>query len=41
MLVARRTARRSPGSALWSRTAAILLYLYDIKQALRRVRHRQ
>jgi predicted O-methyltransferase YrrM len=41
MIVARRTARRSARSALWSRTAASLLYLYDIKQALRRMRHRR
>jgi hypothetical protein len=39
MVVARRTARRSPRAALWSRTAAMLLYLYDGKQALRRLRH--
>jgi predicted O-methyltransferase YrrM len=41
MLVARRTARRGPRAALWSRTAAMLLYLYDAKQALRRLRHRR
>ena len=41
MFVARRTACRSPLSALWSRTAAILLYLYDAKRLLRRLRHRQ
>jgi predicted O-methyltransferase YrrM len=40
MVVARRTARRSPRSALWSRTAAILLYLYDVKRMLSRLRHR-
>ena len=41
MLVARRTARRSPRAALWSGTAAILLYLYDAKRLLRRLRHRR
>jgi MMP 1-O-methyltransferase len=40
MLVARRTARRSPRAALWSLTAAILLYLYDAKRVLHRLRHR-
>ena len=38
MVVARRTARRGRRAALWSRTAAILLYLYDVKQLLRRLR---
>jgi predicted O-methyltransferase YrrM len=38
MLVARRTARRSPRAALWALTAAILLYLYDAKRVLRRLR---
>lgn len=41
MLVARRTARRSPGAALWALTAAILLYVYDAKRLLRRLRHQQ
>jgi predicted O-methyltransferase YrrM len=41
MVVARRTARRGPRAALWSRTAAMLLYLYDGKQALRGLRHRR
>ena len=41
MLVARRTARRNPRAALWSETAAILLYLYDAKRLLRRLRHRR
>ena len=40
MLVARRTARRSPRSALWALTAAVLLYIYDAKRVLRRLRHR-
>jgi MMP 1-O-methyltransferase len=38
MVVARRTVRRSPRAALWGTTAAILLYLYDGKRALRQVR---
>jgi hypothetical protein len=38
MVVARRTVRRSPRAALWGKTAGILLYLYDGKRALRRVR---
>jgi predicted O-methyltransferase YrrM len=38
MLVARRMARRSARAALWSQTAAILLYLYDVKRLLRRLR---
>jgi hypothetical protein len=41
MVVARRTAHRRPRAALWSRTAAILLYLYDVKRLLRRLRRRQ
>jgi hypothetical protein len=41
MLVARRTARRSPRAALWALTAAVLLYIYDAKRVLRRLRHRQ
>ena len=40
MLVARRTARRSPRAALWAQTAAMLLYLYDAKRLLRRLRRR-
>jgi predicted O-methyltransferase YrrM len=40
MLVARRTARRSPRAALWALTAAMLLYLYDAKRVLRRLRHK-
>lgn len=38
MVVARRTVRRGPRAALWGRTAAILLYLYDGKRAIRRMR---
>ena len=38
MLVARRTAQRSARAALWGATAAVLLYLYDAKRALRRLR---
>ena len=41
MLVARRTARRSPRAALWALTAALLLYLYDGKRLLRRLRRRR
>jgi MMP 1-O-methyltransferase len=40
MVVARRTTRRSMGAALWGRTAGTLLYLYDVKRALRRWRGR-
>jgi predicted O-methyltransferase YrrM len=40
MLVARRAARRSLRAALWALTAAVLLYLYDAKRVLRRLRHR-
>ena len=40
MLVARRTTRRSPRAALWALTAGILLYLYDVKRLLRRLRRR-
>jgi predicted O-methyltransferase YrrM len=40
MLVARRTARRNPRAALWALTAAMLLYLYDAKRVLRRLRRR-
>ena len=40
MLVARRTARRSPRAALWAFTAAVLLYIYDAKRVLRRLRRR-
>jgi predicted O-methyltransferase YrrM len=38
MLVARRTAHRSPPAAIWGATAGLLLYLYDGKRALRRLR---
>jgi predicted O-methyltransferase YrrM len=38
MVVARRTRRRSRRAALWGATAAILLYLYDGKRLLRRMR---
>jgi MMP 1-O-methyltransferase len=38
MIVARRTARRGPRAALWGRTTDVLLYLYDVKRALKRVR---
>ena len=38
MLVARRTAHRSPTAAIWGATAGLLLYLYDGKRALRRLR---
>jgi predicted O-methyltransferase YrrM len=40
MLVARRTARRSVRAALWALTAASLLYLYDAKRVLARLRRR-
>jgi predicted O-methyltransferase YrrM len=39
MLVAERTAHRSPGAAIWGTTAGLLLYLYDCKRALRRLRY--
>ena len=38
MVVARRTARRSVRAALWAMTAGFLLYIYDGKRALRRLR---
>jgi MMP 1-O-methyltransferase len=38
MLVARRTAHRGPRAAIWGTTAGLLLYLYDCKRALRRLR---
>jgi predicted O-methyltransferase YrrM len=38
MMIAQRTARRSRRAALWGATAASLLYIYDGKRALRRVR---
>ena len=41
MLVAERTARRSARAALWAATAAILMYIYDGKRALRRLRRRE
>jgi MMP 1-O-methyltransferase len=40
MIVARRTARRGARAALWGRTAALLLYVYDVKRALTRLRTR-
>jgi predicted O-methyltransferase YrrM len=40
MVVARRTVRRGLRAALWGTTAGILLYLYDGKRALRRMRRR-
>ena len=38
MVVAQRTARRSPRAALWGATAGLLLYIFDGKRALRRLR---
>ena len=38
MVVAQRTGRRSPGAAAWGATAWLLLYIFDAKQALRRLR---
>ena len=38
MVVAQRTARRSRRAALWGAAAAILLYIYDGKRALRRIK---
>lgn len=38
MIVARRTSRRSALAALWSTTAGVLLYVYDIKRGLKRLR---
>ena len=38
MIVARRTAHRSAPAAIWGATAGLLLYLYDGKRALRRLR---
>ena len=39
MVVARRTARRGPGAALWGTTAGLLLSVYDGKRLLRQVRN--
>jgi MMP 1-O-methyltransferase len=38
MVVARRTGRRSPRAAAWGATAGLLLYIFDAKRALRRLR---
>jgi MMP 1-O-methyltransferase len=38
MIVARRTARRGTRAALWGIVAGTLLYMYDVKRALRRMR---
>jgi len=38
MVVARRTARRGATAAAWGRTAGLLLYVYDVKRALKRFR---
>jgi hypothetical protein len=38
MIVARRTTRRGTRAALWSTMAGVLLYVYDIKRAVKRVR---
>ena len=38
MIVARRTGRRSPRAAAWGATAGLLLYIFDAKRALRRLR---
>jgi predicted O-methyltransferase YrrM len=38
MVVAQRTARRTRRAALWGAIASVLLYLYDGKRALRRLR---
>ena len=38
MVVAQRTARRSPRAAAWGATAGLLLYIFDAKRALRRLR---
>jgi MMP 1-O-methyltransferase len=39
MIVAQRTARRGPQAALWATAVGFLLYIYDGKRALRRLRH--
>jgi predicted O-methyltransferase YrrM len=41
MVIAQRTGRRSRRAALWGATAAILLYVYDGKRALGRMRPRR
>jgi hypothetical protein len=38
MGIARRTARRSLRAALWGWAAGLLLYLFDAKAALKRLR---
>jgi predicted O-methyltransferase YrrM len=38
MVVAQRTARRSPRAAAWGAMAGLLLYIFDAKRALRRLR---
>jgi len=38
MIVAQRTGRRSPRAAVWGATAGLLLYVFDAKRALRRLR---
>jgi predicted O-methyltransferase YrrM len=38
MVVARRTGRRSPRAAAWGATVGLLLYIFDAKRALRRLR---
>jgi predicted O-methyltransferase YrrM len=38
MVVAQRTGRRSPRAAAWGATAWLLLYIFDAKRALRRLR---
>ena len=38
MVVAQRTGRRSPRAAAWGAMAGLLLYIFDAKRALRRLR---
>ena len=38
MVAAQRTARRSPRATVWGATAWLLLYIFDAKRALRRLR---
>ena len=38
MVVAQRTAHRSPSAAAWGATAELLLYIFDAKRAWRRLR---
>lgn len=38
MVVAQRTGRRSPRAAAWGATVGLLLYIFDAKRALRRLR---